>query len=399
MASIEHRVTRSGKVWRVRFRVERAQKVVTFTDPKRAEAWCALVEVDPTAALALLDETEPEAPIPTLAEMVSIHIGALTGVTQGTVREYQSYLKHSIEPHPISRQRVDLIDRPALAGWVQWLESKGMAGKTIANRHGLVSATMATAVELGHVTGNPCRGMRLPRTTHEQVEHCYLTPAEVQVLLDAVGERYRPLFLTLVGTGMRFGEATALQVGDVDVGARSIRISRAWKRTGGAVPELGPTKTLRADRVVVVPPQVLAAILPLMEGRAGSDLLFTSARGGPVRQSSIWRHVWQPAVWALAGDDVGMVPDSRGRPERKVVRMGPGKHPRIHDLRHTFASWAISNNIPLPVIQRQLGHEKITTTIDTYGHLARSDFDALALATSAMLPALDRPEPPAVTEL
>ena len=44
--------------------------------------------------------------------------------------------------------------------------------------------------------------------------------------------------------------------------------------------------------------------------------------------------------------------------------------PRIHDARHTHASWLIADpDVNMVTIQRRLGHEKITTTIDTYGHL------------------------------
>jgi integrase len=69
-----------------------------------------------------------------------------------------------------------------------------------------------------------------------------------------------------------------------------------------------------------------------------------------------------------------------------------GKRPRVHDLRHTFASWAIQANIPLPVVQRQLGHEHISTTIDTYSHLARSDFDPLlSLGAGITLPGATPP--------
>ena len=45
------------------------------------------------------------------------------------------------------------------------------------------------------------------------------------------------------------------------------------------------------------------------------------------------------------------------------------KRPRIHDLRRTHAAWLIAAGRPLPSIQRRLGHESITTTVDTYGHL------------------------------
>ena len=53
--------------------------------------------------------------------------------------------------------------------------------------------------------------------------------------------------------------------------------------------------------------------------------------------------------------------------------------PRVHDLRHTHASWLIAAGIPLTVIQRRLGHESIKTTSDRYGHLA-DDADAAGAA-------------------
>jgi integrase len=42
---------------------------------------------------------------------------------------------------------------------------------------------------------------------------------------------------------------------------------------------------------------------------------------------------------------------------------------RFHDLRHTHVAWLVAGGVPLPQIQARLGHEPITTTIDTYGHL------------------------------
>lgn len=42
---------------------------------------------------------------------------------------------------------------------------------------------------------------------------------------------------------------------------------------------------------------------------------------------------------------------------------------RFHDLRHTHVAWLVAGGAPLPNIQARLGHESITTTIDTYGHL------------------------------
>ena len=62
-----------------------------------------------------------------------------------------------------------------------------------------------------------------------------------------------------------------------------------------------------------------------------------------------------------------------------------GRDVRVHDLRHTHASWLIAAGVPLPVIQRRLGHESITTTVDRYGHLAPDSDVAVLAALDAQL--------------
>jgi len=59
-----------------------------------------------------------------------------------------------------------------------------------------------------------------------------------------------------------------------------------------------------------------------------------------------------------------------------------GKRPRIHDLRHTHASWLIAAGVPLPYIQQRLGHENISTTVDLYGHMLPDMQNATAQAAS-----------------
>ena len=56
-----------------------------------------------------------------------------------------------------------------------------------------------------------------------------------------------------------------------------------------------------------------------------------------------------------------------GTPDPDAPRLT--KRPRVHDLRHTHASWMIAAGVDLFVLQRRLGHESITTTTETYAHL------------------------------
>lgn len=134
---------------------------------------------------------------------------------------------------------------------------------------------------------------------------------------------------------------------------------------------------------------MLDLVEPLTRGRHPDMFLFTNTAGEPISKSTFYRNVWVPARAAVAGDVVERVKNPlTGRWQVAVTTKGQGKRPRVHDLRHTFASWAIQANVPLTVLQRQMGHESITTTSDTYGHLARSDFDALASLTAQNLPDL-----------
>jgi integrase len=97
-----------------------------------------------------------------------------------------------------------------------------------------------------------------------------------------------------------------------------------------------------------------------------------------VSHQNFYSRVWQPTVEAV-NDEKTLAP---------LGLHSIGKKPRVHDLRHSHASWLIAAGLPLPVIQRRLGHESITTTVDRYGHLAGGALlqaaeaadDALALA-------------------
>lgn len=365
MSSIEMRPNGvSGPVWRVRFRTGGKQRVVTFATEKAATKWQGVLDaVGPATALAML-EAPPPATDRTVGQQVSHHIEHLTGVTEGTRKTYRAVVANDMDT--IADLPLTMLTRDAVAGWVNALHERCLSGKTIANRHGLLSAAMNSAVDDELIGKNPCRGMRLPRSDgHEMV---FLTREQYAALHQLLPEHYRPLALTLVGTGMRFGEATALQVRDVDLANRTVRVRQAWKHTGASSKrELGPPKTKRGRRTIPLSPPVVAALAPLVDGRKPGAFVFTTTQGQPVKQATFWK-VWTAAASAYQPDK--------------------DRRPRIHDLRHTFASWAISANIPLPVLQRTLGHESITTTVDRYGHLARTDFDALATATGAYLPDL-----------
>jgi len=61
--------------------------------------------------------------------------------------------------------------------------------------------------------------------------------------------------------------------------------------------------------------------------------------------------------------------DSESEAVAHVARYCAGPCPRFHDLRRSFATWLVSNRVPINDVAKVLGHESITTTLNRYSHV------------------------------
>lgn len=350
MASVRARPLADGSTtYAVRFRHDERQTSVTFPTRQAADVFAAdLDRHGPDHALRILasrrNPTTRRAR--TVAEQLRHHIDALPGVTIGTRRRYEM-IARTIAAHRLGTLPLDVVDRHDVSDWIRDLHAQGLAGKTISVRRQLLSAAFVRAVDDEHMTRNPAHSVKVPRS--ERLEQTYLTLAEFTRLMEHVAPRDRALIVTLVGTGLRIGEATALQARDIHLGDShpTLTVSRGWVFTGTGQKITGAPKTERGRRTVTLPAQVVDAIAPLVAGRAPEDWVFTDPSGGPVSLVMLNKR-WRAAVDA--------------------ARLG--KRPRIHDLRHTHASWILaSGGVSLTTLQHRLGHASIKVTSDVYGHL------------------------------
>jgi integrase len=291
-----------------------------------------------------------------VTEWLTTYIESLTGVQPATVNRYRTYVVRDIAP-VFGSLPIIAVTEATIGSWVRQL---GGSGKTIQNKHGFLSGALNAAVRAGALSANPCQGRRLPHTRVEDM--VFLTRAEFTLLRDHIPhERWKNLATWLVATGMRFSEATALTAGDIDSQAHTCRITKAWKYSGNYRPEIGPPKTKKSVRTISLP-AIAFEVIDLGQ----PEWLFTNGAGKPVRAQEFYNGGWKP-----------------GR--ERAQEAGLTKMPRVHDLRHTCASWMIQGGVPLPVIQQHLGHENITTTIGVYGHLDDRSAQAAAEAISAAL--------------
>jgi integrase len=377
MSSYETRQNSSGDIsYRVRFRLNKVNRAKTFTTQEAAATWKSLL--DAVGAVRALEVSSAPAPtnMRTVTAQVTNHIEHLTGVTDGTRARYQDYLRRRIEPHPIGSTALSFLNRDAVAAWVNWMAREGLSAKTIKNHHSLLSASLTSAVRDQLIPTNYAEGIRIATPTDEGDEMVTLTLVELWEFINAAPGHWRPMVMFLFGTGVRFGEASALQVSDVDLDAGLARIRRAWKHTNGHGHQMGRPKSARSLRTIVFGRDVADAIRPLMEARGATAFLFTNTRGGPVRRTNFAEQAWEKALHVFAGDVPTKVPTA-GRP-RVEWELGLGKRPTPHDARHTYASLQILRGASDAFLQRQLGHESITTTINLYTHLRTEDLRVLA---------------------
>ena len=360
--------------YRVRFRYNGANKAVPFTTHAGAQRWQSLLDaVGPAQALAALDAPRELANGRTVSEQVANHVAHLTGITDGTRKRYTGYLDRRIAGTPLGRTPLPMLTRDACATWINELAAAGLSAKTIRNHHSVLSDALRSAVREGLIPSNPAEGIRIESPDADDYdEMVVLTDSEVIQFVQATPEHWRPMVAFMFGTGVRWQEASALRVGDVDLERKEARITRAWKDTAGQGHHLGKPKSKRSRRTIVFEHGTAAAIRGLLEGRPPEAFVFTNTLGGPVRYSNFSEQAWAPAAHVIAGDAPVEVKPARGR-TRIEWTPGPGKRVTPHDARHCYASLQIRRGKPLTHIQRQLGHESINTTANIYGHLATQD--------------------------
>jgi integrase len=214
-----------------------------------------------------------------------------------------------------------------------------------------MSAALDHAVRSGRIRSNPAHGLGLPRT--QRRDYVFLTHDQVRDLASAAGP-WQVFVLVLAYTGLRWGEATALRVCDIDLVRRRIDVRRAFSDVGGQI-VLGTPKS-HQSRTVPIPRFLTRELAAAVTSKHADDLVFTMPGGSVVRLSN-----WRRAVFVLARAKSGL----------------SGRF-RIHDLRHTAASLMIQAGYPPKMLQEIMGHASITTTLDLYGHLYPGDMDRYA---------------------
>jgi integrase len=185
-----------------------------------------------------------------------------------------------------------------------------------------------------------------------------ITRDEYAKLLKAVPEHYRLLVRTLAETGIRWGEALALRPEDLDAGD-VLHVHRVMSDLGAGEDRF-PVKlyTKNQDRREV---KISASLADAIRKVKTDGYLFRAVRGGNIARGYFHEAVWVP---------------SRAKAGLEKLR--------VHDLRHSHASWLLASGCDVATVAERLGHHDIYTTA-RYLHAMRDSGDRAVTALESYL--------------
>ena len=269
------------------------------------------------------------------------------GVKESTAsKTLTSYRVHIVPT--FGDKKISSIKTPAVQLWANQLAGQLVNYKVVVR---LLGSLFEFAKRLDYCKDNPVKQIIMPKATsrpRRDVSKNYYDKDELQRFLkDAkeVGTRVYAFFLLLATTGMRKGEALALDWSDIDYDQKQISITKTLAYGLGGKYGVQTPKTKAGVRTVPLTDKMEAV---LKEYR--SDLcphLFHTMDGDYLRLS-------KPAQWL-----------------KMVYKHDPDlRQIRIHGFRHTFASLLIAADpsIKPTDVQALLGHESIDITMEIYTH-------------------------------
>ena len=275
MAKVEPYETKSGRLWRVRYRTpdRRQTDKRSFRTKRDADIFAATVEVSKLKG----EYVAPSLGRATVGELVPRWLARKKppATAPSHHRMLESAWRVHVRPH-WARVAVADVDLLSVEEWITDMVTKGAGATTVLRAHGVLSGILSDAVKGKRLAANPAKGVEnLPSKTVRR--HVYLSADDVYRLADESGQ-HRTLVLVLAYCGIRWGEAVGLRVRDVEFLRRRLSVHENAVQLG--VDHVVGATMGREARSVPVPAFVLDALSVQCAGKAASDLVFSAPHGG-----------------------------------------------------------------------------------------------------------------------
>lgn len=288
-------------------------------------------------------------------------------VKPGTYATTVRYAKLHILPK-IANKRIDtftVLDCQKLVN--QWAEYFNSAKYP----KGITQQVFDYAIKMNIMFDNPMRKVKLPKRkeTINEVNKFY-NSKELKHFFDCVMDygnmKYLAFFRLLAFTGMRKGEALALNWSDIDFNKKEVHITKGVVLDENEIPIISTTKTKKSVRTVSL-----------------DDASLTILRKWKIEQA---KELMSIGINSMNKHQLLFTYDANKlyRPSysncwlEQIINKYNLKKITIHGFRHSHCSLLFEMKTPIQVVQERLGHSNIKTTMDIYTHVTEKQRDEVA---------------------
>ena len=277
-------------------------------------------------------------------------------IRPSTMYGYRQYAKHYIKPilgnkvisHITSTDIQRMYTRLKREGRVHEHPEYGhqLSDSMLSRIHAMLHHAMKDAQSAHLIAKNPTEGTVVPKPNYRPKQ--ILNEAQLDTFLEAIeqDEVWRDFFYTELTTGLRRGEICGLQWEDFDEADGTLKIVRSVSSRKAGALDIGETKTNKGRRTISLPDST-AQRLRERKKAAISQWIFPN----PL-------HPEEPVNPSYAYHRLKTILKNTGLPSI-----------RFHDLRHTFATHALTSGVDAKTLSGILGHTNASFTLDTYTHV------------------------------
>lgn len=283
-------------------------------------------------------------------------------IRRSTLSKRSGVYRVHIAPY-LGGKRLKDLSTKVLTEWKSIENSKGLSLDTRKKAYSVLRATLNYGIRMEYINFNPLGKVGNFKDSYaEEKEIQFYTPEEFKAYIAVALENARNkdyydfyvFFMIAYFTGLRKGEIHALRWNCIKGNMLSVKKSITQKQKGGDVET--PPKNKKSVRTIKISTQLLNC---LNEHKARqqeiisdwNDTGFICGYYKPLRDTSI---------------------DNKNR---KYSTLRNLKRIRIHDFRHSHASFLINNNISRLEVAHRLGHSTVEQTLKTYSHLFPNEED------------------------